>query len=260
MLEGGQDSPLWQAMKKHGVDLYLCGEVHAITCTQADDVLQIAHGGLFGYNPKVNYLLGTVSGDQIKLELKEIEIVNSGEKLWQVGNNRPRATVTIADDVKQKGFTTVGTATLERTGTATILTNPTGCFVQRTGPAESLHGAVSEGDIDQVRLHISKGGDVNEKVGSGVTPLHVAAYGGRNDVAKLLISKGADVNAKDNMVGRHCTLQYLTTVGIWWSCSFRKALMSMQRRGPVAPLYITRCLPTGEMWPSCFLKKVQMPT
>ncbi|MHC4073979.1 MAG: ThuA domain-containing protein, partial [Planctomycetota bacterium] len=97
MLEGGRESPFWQAMSKHGVDLYLCGEVHAITCTQADDVLQIAHGGLFGYNSKVNYLLGTVSGDQIKLELKEIEIVNSGEKLWQVGTNRPHETVSITD-------------------------------------------------------------------------------------------------------------------------------------------------------------------
>ena len=128
MLEGGQDSPLWQAMKKHGVDLYLCGEVHAITCTRADDVLQIAHGGLFGYNPRVNYLLGTVSGDQIELELKEIEIVNSGEKLWQVGNNRPLETVTIADDVKAKGFTTVGTATLDKSGAAKTLADPTGCF------------------------------------------------------------------------------------------------------------------------------------
>jgi type 1 glutamine amidotransferase len=129
MLDGGQDSPLWQAMKKLGVDLYLCGEVHAITCTRADEVLQIAHGGLFGYNPRVNYLLGTVSGDQIKLELKEIEIVNSGEKLWQVGNNRPLETVTIADDVKAKGFTTVGTAAIDKSGPDTILTNPTGCFV-----------------------------------------------------------------------------------------------------------------------------------
>lgn len=128
MLEGGAESPLWQAMKKHGVDLYLCGEVHAITCTKADDVLQIAHGGLFGYNPKVNYLLGTVSRNQIKLELKEIEIVNSGDKLWQVGNNRPREKVTITDEVKQKGFNTVGTATIDKSGPATVLANPTGCF------------------------------------------------------------------------------------------------------------------------------------
>jgi len=128
MLEGGRESPLWQAMKKNGVDIYLCGEVHAITCTQADSVLQIAHGGLFGYNPKVNYLVGTVSEDKIKLELKEIEILNSGSKLWQVGTNRPREKVMIEDDVKQKGFVTVGTVTLNNDGTNKSLTNPTGYF------------------------------------------------------------------------------------------------------------------------------------
>ena len=133
MLDGGAESPLWQAMKNLGVDLYLCGEVHAITCSRTDNVLQIAHGGLFGYNPKVNYLLGTVSGDQIKLELKEIEIVNSGDKLKQVGNNRPYETVTIADDVKQRGFTTVGTATLDKTGAEKLLTDPTGFFDPAAG-------------------------------------------------------------------------------------------------------------------------------
>ncbi|MHC4325279.1 MAG: ThuA domain-containing protein [Planctomycetota bacterium] len=46
MLEGGRESPLWQTMSKHGIDLYLCGEVHAITCTETDNVLQIAHGKL----------------------------------------------------------------------------------------------------------------------------------------------------------------------------------------------------------------------
>ncbi len=136
MLEGGRESPLWQAMKKLGVDLYLCGEVHAITCTQADDVLQIAHGGLFGYNPKVNYLVATVTGDKINLELKEIEIVNSGDKLWQVGNNRPHEKVTITDEVKQKGFTTVGTATIDKSTPAKTLTNPTGCFNLATEDTE----------------------------------------------------------------------------------------------------------------------------
>ena len=128
MLEGGRESPLWQTMTKHGVDLYLCGEVHAITCTQADNVLQIAHGGLFGYNPKVNYLVGTVSADQIELELKEIEIVNRGNKLWQVGTNRPHETVLIADDIKQKGFVTVGTATLDKADANEPVTNATGHF------------------------------------------------------------------------------------------------------------------------------------
>jgi len=128
MLEGGRESPFWQMMTKHGVDLYLCGEVHAITCTQTDNILQIAHGGLFGYNPKVNYLVGTVSADQIELELKEIEIVNQGNKLWQEGTNRPNETVLITDEIKQKGFVTVGTATLDKADANKPLKNAAGHF------------------------------------------------------------------------------------------------------------------------------------
>ena len=128
MLEGGQESPLWQALKKHKVDLYLCGEVHAITCTPADGVLQIAHGGLFGYNAKVNYLVATVRGDKIDLELKELAIVNEGDRLLQVGNNRPHERVSITDEAKKKGFVTVGTATLDTAGGSQVLKDATGCF------------------------------------------------------------------------------------------------------------------------------------
>ncbi len=32
-IDGGKDSPLWQTLKKHGVDLYLCGEVHTASCS-----------------------------------------------------------------------------------------------------------------------------------------------------------------------------------------------------------------------------------
>ena len=128
MLEGNRESPLWQTLKKHDVDMYLCGEVHAITCTQADDVLQIAHGGLFGYNPKVNYLVATVFTDRIELTLKELEIINEGERLWQVGNNRPHETISIADDIKEKGFVTVGTAVLHIGDGNRTITQATGHF------------------------------------------------------------------------------------------------------------------------------------
>ena len=113
MLQGGAESPLWQTLKAHQVDLYLCGEVHAITCTPADGVLQIAHGGLFGYNPHVNYLVATVWPDRIELELKEISIVNEGRRLWQMGTNRPHEKVSITNEVKKRGFTTVKTIVLE---------------------------------------------------------------------------------------------------------------------------------------------------
>ena len=128
MLEGGAESPLWQALKKHGVSLYLCGEVHAITCAQADGVLQIAHGGLFGYNPKVNYLLATVFADRIELQLKELNIVNEGERLWQEGNNRPFERVSISDEARQRGFVVVGAATLKTEGGSRVLIDTTGCF------------------------------------------------------------------------------------------------------------------------------------
>ena len=78
MLKKGEQSPLWKSMAKHGVDLYLCGEVHAITCTEKSGVQQIAHGGLSGYNPKVSYLVVRVSPQRMELELRELGIVCQG--------------------------------------------------------------------------------------------------------------------------------------------------------------------------------------
>jgi hypothetical protein len=129
MLEGGRESPLWQTLKEHRVDLYLCGEVHAITCTESDGVLQIAHGGLFGYNPKVNYLVATVWPDQIELELKEISIVKAGGPLEQIGDNEPRESVSITEEVKSQGFVPVGTVILESRGSGGKFKHISGCFV-----------------------------------------------------------------------------------------------------------------------------------
>ena len=108
--------------------MYLCGEVHAITCTQTDGVLQVAHGGLFGYNPKVNYMVGTVYPDRIELELKEISIINSEDKLDQVGDNRPSKTISIADYVKQKGFVTVGKCVLRKKDNKNVIEQASGFF------------------------------------------------------------------------------------------------------------------------------------
>ncbi len=113
MLEKGRESPLWQAMKKHGVDIYLCGDTNAITCTQEDGILQIAHGSLFGYSPRVNYLVATVSRNKIELELKEIDIVNKGNKLRQAGDNSLYETVLITDEMKRRGYISVGKMVVE---------------------------------------------------------------------------------------------------------------------------------------------------
>lgn len=70
--------------------------------------------------------------------------------------------------------------------------------IKPTEPTKSLHQATADGDIAQVKLHISRGADVNakEKAG-GYTLLHLAAGNGQQEVAELLLAKGADVNAKD---------------------------------------------------------------
>jgi ankyrin repeat protein len=60
-----------------------------------------------------------------------------------------------------------------------------------------LGQAAADGKIEQVKLLISEGADVNEKTTTGDTPLHYAAKYGHKNVAVLLIKKGADVNAKN---------------------------------------------------------------
>lgn len=116
MIREGRESEFWQTMKQNKVDAYLCGEVHAITCTERDGIMQVAHGGLLGYNTRTNYLICKVYEDKIEMEIKEIEILPSGEHKWQPGNNRPLENVSISKEDMANGFYTVGTVTLEKTG------------------------------------------------------------------------------------------------------------------------------------------------
>jgi hypothetical protein len=128
MISGGKESPLWQTLKKHGAHLYLCGQTAAVACSQSDGICQIAHGGSLGHGPKVNYFVATIYPDRIDLELKEIAVLNEGGRLWQMGDNRPSKTIRIAEEIRQKGFVTVGTATLCTGEAGSVLTNATGCF------------------------------------------------------------------------------------------------------------------------------------
>jgi uncharacterized protein (TIGR03067 family) len=62
--------------------------------------------------------------------------------------------------------------------------------------ARSLHQAASIGDLEQVRILLAKGVDMDEPDAMGWTPLQYAAQRGHTDIAKLLIAKGADVKVK----------------------------------------------------------------
>ena len=62
---------------------------------------------------------------------------------------------------------------------------------------DQLFDAVKNGNLDQVKLLISNGANINAETTYKWTPLHYAASHGYLDIAKLLISNGANVNAEN---------------------------------------------------------------
>jgi hypothetical protein len=131
----GRDSGFWKAMAKHGVDLYLCGEVHAVTCTQRDGIQQIAHGGLIGRTTKPNYLLVTVHKDRLELDLKEIELINGKGRLWQKNKSKgPWDTITITAERKKQGFTSIGKVTINKEEGDKKFETRTGFFIEKNNP------------------------------------------------------------------------------------------------------------------------------
>ena len=67
--------------------------------------------------------------------------------------------------------------------------------------AGQLHDAVKVGDIEQVKLLIAQGEDVNQSDFGRGTPLHQAAIWGNGEMAELLLAEGADVNLGDSLLG-----------------------------------------------------------
>jgi len=61
-----------------------------------------------------------------------------------------------------------------------------------------FHQAAADGDIEQVKMLMSKGVDVNAKDKKEKTPLCYAAEAGEMEVVQLLVEAGADVNAMGN--------------------------------------------------------------
>ena len=87
-----------------------------------------------GYNPKVNYLVVKVSRQKIELELKELDIVCKGPKLWQEGRNRPRETVVISEEIKKRGYISVGRMAIDKTGRKRTTRDKTGYFDENNNP------------------------------------------------------------------------------------------------------------------------------
>jgi hypothetical protein len=159
----GEDGPLWQTLAAHGVDLYLPGEVHAVSMQMADDVLQVVTGtNIFqptdragvsniGFNlnsPVVseqNYMLVEVYDDRIDLTIKQIET-----HIWgsQGGSNDPvndepykNREARVALETAAEGFWESGTLTIDLSSGAPVYQDPRGLFLRKW----SFNGAV---DID----------------------------------------------------------------------------------------------------------------
>ena len=134
MYRGGRNSPLWQTMKKHDVDVYLCGEVHAITAIEKDGIQQISHGSLLGYNEEAHYLVAHVSDHEMQFELKWIPMKLGGRHLMQSAGNEPREYVTITPKNKARGFYSVGTMTLRKADDQKQFLKKTGYFREDDNP------------------------------------------------------------------------------------------------------------------------------
>ena len=134
MYRGGAASPLWQTMKKHQVDLYLCGEVHAITAIEKDGIQQLSHGSLFGYNEEAHYLVAHVSDHEMQLELKWLPLELGGRRLMQSAGNEPREYVTVTPENKKKGFYSVGSMTLRKENGRKQFLRKTGYFREEDNP------------------------------------------------------------------------------------------------------------------------------
>ena len=83
---GGSRSRLWQVFRKYGVDVYLCGEVHDVTATSQDGILQLAHGGAFQFG-LTTYALLDVHDDRLDVTLRDYAVrirdARDHSRLWE---------------------------------------------------------------------------------------------------------------------------------------------------------------------------------
>jgi hypothetical protein len=131
MLEGGRDSEFWKVMKDAGVDMYLCGEFHAVTINEADGVWQIVHGSSWGREvvDTQDYLVCRVSPDSLRLEMKSFPMQAKGDYMWNLHKDRgPREIVEISKETREEGPKTTGTLTIRKSKSGKQYLNRTGVF------------------------------------------------------------------------------------------------------------------------------------
>lgn len=131
MVDGGRDSEFWQVMKEAGVDLYLCGEFHALTTNKADGIWQVVHGTSWGRKGHIqSYLVGKSSPDRLEVSIHTFPFDVKGEQIWNMnkGASGPYDVVRIPKSTRQNKPDTAGTITIKKDGDGEKQVNRTGLF------------------------------------------------------------------------------------------------------------------------------------
>jgi len=205
---------------------------HILRYDAAVNILQIIGQAIFWFHPFVWWANKKIRAEREKC-CDEMAIARLGAKVRDYSNaivnilicehesTRPVPSLAVAGPVKnieeriktmlrpgKKFYKRPSLMTATAILLAALLTVPTALVLtaraeEKTAPesgdkpSKNLHESAADGDIEQVKLLISKGADVNEKDKEGRTALHYASEKSHIEVAKLLISQGAYVNAMD---------------------------------------------------------------
>lgn len=124
MYVGGRSSALWKLFIKNKLDIYLAGEVHAVTLKRMDGITQVSHGGMFGWG-QTNYLLAETNSDSTRLYLTSKKFRHTKpntDAMWQTDvRKKPWANI-IYDEkpyVAGKATLTHDNRIFDRTGNLT---------------------------------------------------------------------------------------------------------------------------------------------
>jgi len=130
MIKNGRKSSFWEVMVEHGVDLYLCGEHHALTVHRSDGIWQVVHGTSWGRKGHVqSYLIGNVGPDRLGVEIKTFPLKVTGDHMWNLHKSRgPRENVAIPAFVRKNGPETAGSLTIRKTADGKELVDWSGVF------------------------------------------------------------------------------------------------------------------------------------
>ncbi len=114
---GGARSRLWKVFEKFGVDVYLCGEVHDVTATGQDGILQLAHGGAFQFG-LTTYAVLDVHDDRLDITLRDYAVkvrdARDHTRLWETVRSGLKKWIRIGREP-----VTIGTLTLGESGQMT---------------------------------------------------------------------------------------------------------------------------------------------